>query len=186
MLTGNLVTLGPILPADFNSLFLWADDIDAARLNETYRPAVWKAQEDFWFNRGNDSTRIAFAIRKLGAATIIGYVQINQIDAVSRSATVGLRIGDVANRGLGYGTDAMRLAMHYCWNHLNLSRITLVVFATNVGAIRLYANLGFVTEGLLRQAVFIDGAWVDLVLMGLLHPSRIKVHPTTMTSPNLP
>jgi len=35
-------------------------------------------------------------------------------------------------------------------------------------------TLGFEREGLLRNAVFINGQWTDLVLMGLLHPSRMK------------
>jgi RimJ/RimL family protein N-acetyltransferase len=68
----------------------------------------------------------------------------------------------------------MRLAVDYCWNHLNLSRISLIVFGTNERALHLYMTLGFEREGLLRNAVFINGQWTDLVLMGLLHPSRMK------------
>ena len=172
MLCGKSVTLGPVLSVDFPSLFLWADDLEAARLNETYRPAVWKGQEDFWFNTGDDPSRVFFAIRKLGASPIIGYVQITNIDAVHRSAIIGLRIGDEANRGQGYGKDALRLAVDYCWKHLNLSRIGLVAFETNRRAIRLYSALGFEQEGVLRRAVFIDGRWLDMVVMALLHPSR--------------
>jgi RimJ/RimL family protein N-acetyltransferase len=182
MICGKLVQLGPILPAtDFASLFAWADDLDAARMNEPYRPAVWKAQEEFWFHKGNDPTRVHFAIREIGAAPIIGYAQIWNIDPVHRSAVIGLRIGDPVNRGQGFGSDALRLVVTYCWKHLNLTRIVLVVFATNERAIRLYAAHGFVTEGVLRQAVFIDGEWVDVVLMGLLHPAR---NPDASVKPN--
>ncbi|MGC1548906.1 MAG: GNAT family protein [Rhodanobacter sp.] len=173
MIVGKRVTLGPIIPADFLSLFRWADDLDAARLNETYRPSVWKNEEEFWFNVGRDTSKVFFAIRKLGSAAIIGYVQISNIDAVHRSAIVGLRIGEVADRGQGFGTEAMHLAVDYCWNHLNLSRIGLIVFGTNERAIKLYTTLGFEKEGLLRRAVFIHGQWTDLMLMGLLHPSRV-------------
>ena len=137
MIVGKLVTLGPIIPADFLSLFRWADDLDAARLNETYRPSVWKNEEEFWFNVGKDASKVFFAIRKQGSPAIIGYVQISNIDAVHRSALVGLRIGEVSDRGQGYGAEAMRLAVDYCWNHLNLSRISLIVFGTNERALHL-------------------------------------------------
>jgi RimJ/RimL family protein N-acetyltransferase len=174
MISGKLVTLGPILPPDFQHLFRWSDDIEAARLNEAYRPAVWKNQEELWFNQGKDPTRVTFAIRKIGpgALPIIGYVQIVNIDAVHRSALIGLRIGEESERGKGYGREALSLSVAYCWNHLNLSRIGLTVFATNERAVRIYSEFGFEREGVLRRAVFVDGQWVDVIIMGLLHPSR--------------
>jgi ribosomal-protein-alanine N-acetyltransferase len=172
MIIGKRVTLGPIIPADLPALFCWSDDLDAARLNAPYRPSVWKNEEEFWSNVGRDSSKVFFAIRAQGNPAIIGYVQIFDIDAVHRSALVGLRIGEVGDRGRGYGTEAMALAVAYCWSHLNLSRIGLVAFETNERAIKLYTGLGFEKEGLQRRAVFIDGQWVDLVLMSLLHPSR--------------
>ncbi|MTJ82042.1 MAG: GNAT family N-acetyltransferase [Telmatospirillum sp.] len=172
MICGALVSLGPILPADFPLLFRWSDDLDAAKLNEAYRPAVWKSQEELWFNRGNDPTRVFFAIRRIGATQIIGYVQILNIDPIHRSAMLGIRIGDACDRGRGFGTEAMLLAIDYCWKHLNLSRIGLTVFENNPRAVALYARLGFATEGVLRRAIFIDGRWLDVIVMGLLHPSR--------------
>jgi RimJ/RimL family protein N-acetyltransferase len=91
---------------------------------------------------------------------------------VHRSAMMGLRIGDAADRGQGYGRDALELAVNFCWNHLNLSRIGLVVFSVNERAIKLYKAFGFQEEGLLKRSVFIDGRYIDVVLMGLMHPSR--------------
>ena len=172
MLNGPRIILGPILPSDFPNLFMWADDLDAARVNENYRPAIWRNQEDFWLNVGNDPSRVYFAIRKRPEPQIIGFLQIWNIDPVHRSCVLGLRIGDVANRGQGLGAEALEMGEQYCWNHLNLSRISLMVFATNLAAIKLYTKHGFVQEGCLRQAVFIDGKWLDVLLMGKVHPSR--------------
>ena len=172
MISGMLVTLGPILPTDFPNLFMWADDLEAAALNEHYRPAVWRNQDEFWMNIGNDSSKIYFAIRKRQDVNIIGYVQIWSIDPVHRSAIMGIRIGDAVNRGKGFGSDALSLAIDYCWKHLNISRISLMVFENNQRAIKLYAAHGFEEEGRLRKAVYIGGKWLDVVLMGLMHPSR--------------
>jgi len=174
MLNGQKITLGPILPTDFPNLFRWGDDLEAARLNETYRPAIWKSQEEFWFHMGRDTSRVMFAIRKQGSATIIGYVQITNIDAVHHSAMIGLRIGDEAERNKGYGKEALELAVDYCWKQLNLSRLSLNVFANNPRAMALYQAKGFEREGALRSAVFIDGEWLDVVVMSLLHPRRIN------------
>lgn len=51
---------------------------------------------------------------------------------------------------------------------LNLRRIFLRVLADNTAAIRLYQSLGFIEEGRLREAVFVDGRYQDLLMMGLL------------------
>jgi RimJ/RimL family protein N-acetyltransferase len=76
------------------------------------------------------------------------------------------------HRGQGYGKEALRLALDFCWNHLNLNRVQLVVFRHNSRAIGAYAAAGFRKEGRLRKAAFIDGEWVDLVLMAACRPAK--------------
>jgi RimJ/RimL family protein N-acetyltransferase len=94
------------------------------------------------------------------------------INAVHRSAELGIRIGDEKNRGQGHGKQALRLAVDFCWNHLNLNRVQLVVFKHNSRAIGAYSAAGFCKEGRLRKAAFIDGEWVDLILMAMCRPAR--------------
>lgn len=172
MIFGEAIALGPILPVDMPSLFQWADDPEDGRFNEPYRPPNWSRQEAFWLNADGDPGRVFFAVRSRSDTDIIGYVQIMQIDAIHRSATLGIRIGKRDERGRGRGREALDLAIRYCWNHLNLSRLALSVFAGNDRAIALYRSLGFQEEGRLRRARFIDGEWVDVILMGMLHPDR--------------
>ena len=92
--------------------------------------------------------------------------RLNEPDAL------GVLIGETADRGQGLGAEAMAMTVDYCWRHLNLSRLWLAVFAGNAPARALYRRLGFAEEGCARSAVFIDGCWVDVVQMALLHPSR--------------
>jgi RimJ/RimL family protein N-acetyltransferase len=174
MLIGKLISLGPVIPADFPTLFRWGNDVDLARLNEVYRPSDWNSHQEWWSNIGKDPSRVVFAIRKQGSNNIIGYVQILNISGLHQSAHLAVRIGEAADRGHGYGKEATRLAIDYCWNHLNLGRIGLTVFKTHERALRVYSSLGFETEGVLRRAFFIDGQWVDAVLMSMLHPSRVN------------
>lgn len=174
MIFGDRIALGPILPVDVSTLFQWADNPDTAKLNEPYRPPNWNRQEAFWLNADADRSRVFFAIRSRQSTEIIGHVQIMQIDAIHRSANLGILIGNPDNRGKGKGREALNLAIQYCWNDLNLSRLALSVFVGNDRAIGLYQSLGFREEGRLRQARFINGRWIDVVLMGLLHPDRLQ------------
>jgi len=46
-------------------------------------------------------------------------------------------------------------------------RVTLRVLGHNAGARRLYETAGFAVEGILRGEFFLDGVYVDDVLMAL-------------------
>jgi len=124
-------------------------------------------------NAEADPSRIVFAIRSRHAPDIIGYVQIRDIHPVHGSATIGLRIGEVAERGQGKGREALNLAIRYCWDHLNVTRLSLGVFAQNERAIALYRSAGFREEGRLESALFIDGHWIDVTMMAMIHPRRM-------------
>ncbi len=171
MIFGDQIATGPILPVDVPRLFQWFDDVDEVRLNEPYRPLNWHRQESFWLNDENDPSRCFFAIRARGAPDIIGFVQISRIDPIHRSAMIGIQI-EKARRGEGKGREALDLAIGYCWDHLNLTRLTLTAFAGNERAIALYAKAGFQQEGRFRDALFIGGGWIDVIAMALHHPDR--------------
>jgi RimJ/RimL family protein N-acetyltransferase len=172
MITGEKINLGPLTPTDFESLFRWSNDPAIAHFNEALRPSDWGTQHERWMNSGKDTSRVVFAIRKPTQPGIIGFVTIANIDPIHQAALIGITIGEPANRRQGFGAEAMRLAIDYCWNHLNISRIALTVFKHNTAAIQLYRQLGFKKEGEFRRALFIDGRWIDVLVMAILHPRR--------------
>jgi len=57
---------------------------------------------------------------------------------------------------------------------LNLNRIYLQVYQTNPRAIKAYNAAGFVHEGVMRQAVFKNGRYIDVLLMSVLHEDWIR------------
>lgn len=172
MLLGSRISLGPIVPADFPSLFCWANDVDAVCFDTAYRP-IDLVQHTQWCEQlGKDPTLVVFAIRRLNDPAIIGYVKLSNINAVHRCADFGIRVGVEANRGQGYGKEATALALSFCWNHLNLNRVQLIVFGHNARAARVYAASGFEQEGLLRRAAFVSGEWIDLAVMAALRPTQ--------------
>lgn len=165
------ISIGPILPEDTGPMFLWMNDVAAANLDFAYRPVDWMAFKAWSEELSRSSTATLFAIRKVSHLKPIGFVLFKNIQAVHRSAELGIRIGDESERSKGYGRAATALALRYAWNHLDLKRVHLQVFAHNARALRAYRAGGFVEEGRLRQAAFIDGKWADIVLMASLNPA---------------
>ncbi len=178
MLLGSRISIGPFVPEDSAAMFCWFNDVAAARLDLAYRPVDMMTHQQWWQGLGKDPSKVVFAIRKISDPAIIGFVQIVGINGVHRSAEIGIRIGEEKNRGQGFGAEALRLALDFCWNHLNLNRAQLTVFQHNHRAIGAYKAAGFCKEGRMRKAAFIGGNWVDLIMMAALRPPQRKRGPS--------
>jgi len=98
----------------------------------------------------------------------VGDVGLNGVSAINSVAEYGIMLGERDCWGQGLGTAAGRLILDYGFNRLNLNRIFLRVMAYNDRGVQSYAKLGFQPEGRLRQHVWRDGAYHDLLFMGLL------------------
>lgn len=170
MLFGSKVTIGPFIPEDYGAMYCWANDVVAARLDGAFRPTHLSDVVRLCESAGKDPTRVMFAIRRRNEVSIIGYVHIQNINSVHRSADIGIRIGEERHRGHGYGKEALAMALAYCWQHLNLERIGLIVFRNNVRAIAAYRAVGFRIEGRLKRLLFVNGEWVDVLLMAAFRP----------------
>lgn len=173
MLKSEHVGLTHITFADLPILLGWINDREQVLFNSAYKP-VNEDQHQEWFEsilRRPDV--VLYGIRLLKTGTLIGSCQLHNINPVHRHAELQIRLGDPAQRGHGYGTEAVRLLLKFGFNDLNLRRIYLHVFNNNLGAIRAYEKAGFVREGLLRKAAFIDGEYLDVVVMGILHEDYV-------------
>ncbi|KQL58418.1 MULTISPECIES: GNAT family N-acetyltransferase [Bacillaceae] len=110
----------------------------------------------------------SYIIEELEQHTPVGVTSLVGIDYKNRNAECILDIGEKSKWGKGYGTEAMSLLLTYAFLELNLHRLSLRVFSTNEKAIHLYKKIGFVQEGRVKEAVFRNGEWIDIIYMGLL------------------
>lgn len=112
---------------------------------------------------GRDGSQ--FAIEAGG--TCIGQCALFNFDETARTCELGITIGDQAYWGQGYGTESLRLLLQHAFQHRNVRKVWLRVHLQNSRAIRAYQACGFVEEGRLRAHVWSNGAYDDLIVMGL-------------------
>jgi len=174
MLKTNRITLTSITEDDLPVLFDWINDREQVLLNAPYKPIV-DSRHRAWFD--SIQTRndlVIFGIRLLETNKLIGSCQLHNINYIHRSAELQIRLGDNSEWGLGYGTEAVRLLLDFAFKDLNLKKVHLHVFSTNSRAIGVYEKVGFVREGLLRKAAHVDGAYIDVVVMGILREEYVQ------------
>lgn len=116
----------------------------------------------------------SFAIETLDEPRYIGGCGLNKIDWKNRVAQVGIFIGLELYRGQGYGTDAMKVLLKFIFDQMNMNKVRLEVFSFNARAIKSYQKCGFVKEGAMRQELFRDGQYHDIVAMGILRDEWLR------------
>jgi RimJ/RimL family protein N-acetyltransferase len=169
LLRGEKVYLDSISRQDIPLYGQWFSDLEF--LSYLFPGAIFPLNEEDeteWFENARKSNDVNFAIRLLETGQLIGNVSLKAPDWRNRCAELGIAVGDKTMWGKGYGTDASRVILRYGFLELNLNRIELVVYSFNTRAIKSYEKIGFVHEGIRRQAIFRDGQYHDIHIMAIL------------------
>ena len=167
---GELVRLTAPRPEDAEVFSRWSEDGEYRRLADTEAPRP--LPPEYFQDRDQvlepPSDAIEFRIRTLDEDRLVGFVALFSIEWHNSHGWVAVGIGDPADRGRGFGKEAVRLTLRYAFHELGLRRLSLDVISDNLPAIGLYRGLGFQEEGRLRERVYRDGRASDLIYMGLL------------------
>lgn len=156
--------------------------------------ALWESQEEVnrWFTMDQDrnynqivqefilrsveADMMQLTIVKKEGEEPIGRIWISRIDDHYDSLDITrIYIADPALRGQGYGEEAMRMLLEYCFVHLHRERVTIDHITENRIASKLYTKLGFQYEGAARHAGKKDGRYVDLMQMSMLRSEYAKL-----------
>lgn len=96
-----------------------------------------------------------------------GLVRLDDIDPHNHSICVGLDIHRDF-RGKGLAKPVYRALFKYLFEKMEMNRVWLLVADYNERAKTLYTQLGFVTEGIYREALFKNNQYYDYILMSVL------------------
>lgn len=148
----------------------WRNDLEVMQTTSPYLD-TYQLEETRDFVQhvilGSSSSK-SYLILTKDTGKPIGIMSLIQIDSKNRNAECIIDIGGKAYWGKGYGSEAMTMLLDYAFWELNLHRVSLRVFSFNHKAIKLYEHIGFVHEGSSRQSLYRNGAWHDILQMGIL------------------
>lgn len=160
------------------------EEEDVARINE----GIWDPQvteqmsiawpeavaqtRQFWERIRASDSDLLLAIETL-AGEFVGSVGLHGIEPRNRQAELGIWIAR-PHWDKGYGTDAVRVVSRFAFREMNLQRVYLRVYDTNPRGVRAYEKVGFKEEGRLRRGQFVNGRYVDVIIMGLLAEDLVE------------
>ncbi len=101
----------------------------------------------------SDGTKIGFAIL-CGMGSVDCNIELKRIAMVQP--------------GAGQGQPALHALIDYAFNQMGANRLWLDVLDDNARAQHIYRKMGFREEGRMRQAMWLNGTFRDLILFSML------------------
>lgn len=170
MMVGQFATLLPFDLRAQTQVRSWINQEDVRRGTGTEGP-VSDFEHQHWYERMmTDPTQRTFLIG-MGCGTDaapVGVIGLRGLLWRYRSAEFWIYLGDPQAEGKGIAREASTLLLRFAFQNLGLHRVFLQVDSSNARAIHLYEALGFQREGVLRQAAFVEGKFVDRFAYGIL------------------
>lgn len=162
------------LEKDAEVVARWTHDPDYGRLTSS-KPArplspmqVKKAMEEQVKDAREKRQRFDFAIRLKADERLLGLATIEGIEWTHRHGWLSLSLGAAADRGMGYGGEALKLILRYAFHELNLYRLNAISYEDNARGLAFLERHGFQIEVRRRQAIQRAGRRWDELRLGLL------------------
>ncbi|MGH3470613.1 MAG: GNAT family N-acetyltransferase [Nocardioidaceae bacterium] len=177
MLRGDKVGLRARYSADVPILHAELyDDIETRSRADTrpWTPIGAESGSSPYATANPTDTTVCFSVLRLEDGELAGEALLWDIDQHNRSAHVGISLRP-SFRGQGLGSDAVRVLATYAFRIRGLHRLQVETLADNTAMVRVAASCGFTPEGRLKDAAWVDGGFVDEVVLGLLAESATKV-----------
>lgn len=164
------IALRPMTYDDTDLIIAWRNS-DAVRKNFIYQELFTREGHENWIKTMIETGRaVQMMICDTAEGTPLGSVYIRDIDRRHNKAEYGIFIGEPEARGRGIGTAAAKLMLDYCFREERLHRIYLRALSGNRQAIRSYEKAGFVREACLKDDVFLNGEYCDIIWMAAINP----------------
>lgn len=172
--------LREIVPTDAPALYAVHGDPDAMRwFGSDPVPdlaAAAKLVDLFagWRALPNPGTR--WGLQPRGQHELVGSCGLFAWNRAWRKCTLGYELNASA-RGQGLMHEALQACLAWGFEHMQLNRVEALVHPENAASLRSVARLGFVREGLLRQAGYWGGQYHDMCSYALLRADWAVAQP---------
>lgn len=128
----------------------WVPYVKEVKDSENFiRDAIKEAQENKGLELGIFSNN-----------QLVGCIGLHELDFTHHKTSIGYWLGSQF-QGKGIMVQSVKALMDYCFTVHNMNRIEIRCGVGNAKSRAIPQKLGFTQEGILRQAEFIGGSYID-------------------------
>lgn len=153
-------------------------DIPAEAREWRNQKAIWKycrqntlisqAGQEKWLERiENDPSIKMFGVNLVEDDKAVGVAGLTSISLSNGSAEFSLYIAPNF-QGKGYAKEALVMLLDHSFSDWRLERVWGEVFDYNLRAAKLFKDIGFKEEGVLRHSYFKEGKFINSTIISIL------------------
>ena len=122
----------------------------------------------------NDTVKLRKALSIINEKDVlVGFITYKQSNYSCNVYSIGITIGS-RYWDRGYGQDAIKTLNKYLFEDLKALKVELEVIASNIRAIQCYKKCGFFKEKIIKNKCYVDGKYLDTIIMGILRNELIE------------
>lgn len=176
IIRGQQVYLRPITLEDTDMVVRWRNGKTVVE-NFIYRKPVSKEEHLNWMKNKVDTGRVhQFVICRNEDDMPVGSIYLQNFEEENKKGEWGIFLGEKEAYGKGIGTEAAKLILAYGHETLGLHKVISKVLAYNRASVRMNEKAGYTQEAYLRDELFLDGKYEDLILFGAINPGKDHGH----------
>lgn len=171
MLKGKKIYLEAIEPEDLEILRQWRNNPEFRKYFREHCEINSEMQKRWFENKVlNDNFIIMFSIKFVENKELIGCCGLCYINWIHRNSDLSLYIGwnESYIDTEGYAKEASELLIDYGFGQLGLKKIWTELYEFDFLKLRLFEDLGFKTDGILRKQYYYNGKWWNSHILSLL------------------
>ena len=165
------IYLKPFTEQDLNNLDYreWFNNKDAVNLSShKLFPKTENDYKKYIQSFGEKNIVFKIMIESNLVSGWVGNISLQSIHWVYRSAELAIFIGNTDAWGKGVGQKACSQLLDYAFNTLNLNRVWTGTSKLNYGMRKIAEKIGMKQEGVFKDAMFLNGAYVDVYEYAIL------------------
>jgi RimJ/RimL family protein N-acetyltransferase len=176
MTNPRTVHLRPLEEGDLSYLRELANDPEVRENVVGWDWPLSDAGQQNWFAQSVSHPATKRFIVESETGQPIGLTGFWDIDWRNRTAMTAIKLGGTSEvRGRGYGVAAIQSIMELGFMDAGFHRLHATILASNLRSIAAYVlKSGWTEEGRLRQHIWRNGEYVDLVQIGMLRSEFIE------------
>lgn len=165
MLKGEKIYLRLLEQKDINQLYIIANEENVIRYN--IRPHTMQIS--------NNKEKLRKALSILNENNVlVGFITYKELEHYKDTYSIGITISS-RYWGRKYGEDAIKTLLKYLFLDLKAIKVELEVLRNNYRAIRCYKKCGFIEEIIKKNSIYLDGKYIDTLIMGILKENIIYI-----------
>jgi len=176
-LIGEKIYLRKLRDEDINESYLaWLNDPIVLEYRESSSRIYPTSMDDLrsWYEKFKKGSDLHFAICLRDSDKHVGNLSLDNILWIHRRAALNILLGDRSVWGKGHGTEAVKLLTRHAFLNMGLRQVWAE--SPNPGFNKIVRKLGWIKEGVKREAFLHHGRFIDYECHSILFDEWMKLN----------